>query len=341
MFAAVTPIAVRLLTHSLASVGRTAGRLFAVSTAGSIAGTFATAFFLIPEFGTNQLLAQGAAAMFAAIALVAIVERLPIALFAGVGAAVIASIASIGLAPETGGTLSGVAAENWSPFYRLRGEEGSGVDFSAEGGTVAFTKDTSYHRLAVVDDAGSRYLRFDNSFQSGMYLNRPFATRFQYTDYLLLGLTYNPDAKDVLFVGLGGGSAQKRLWRDFKDVNVTAVELDPVVRDVAYRYFSLPRDPRLDVDVGGRPPVSRPRAEAVGRDRDRRLLLRLDPVPPDDAGVPPARPHAAEARRGRRRQHHRSAPRPRLQALPLVLPHLPHRVPHRARSSRRPVRRDR
>src|SRR3712207_9011359 len=39
-------------------VGRTAGRLFAVSTAGSIAGTFATAFFLIPEFGTEQLLGQ-------------------------------------------------------------------------------------------------------------------------------------------------------------------------------------------------------------------------------------------------------------------------------------------
>jgi MFS family permease len=43
--AAVSPIAVRLLARSVEGVGRTAGRLFAISTAGSIAGTFATAFF--------------------------------------------------------------------------------------------------------------------------------------------------------------------------------------------------------------------------------------------------------------------------------------------------------
>ena len=53
----VSPIAVRLRAHSLASLGRTAGRLFALSTAGSIAGTFATAFWLIPELGTDQVLA--------------------------------------------------------------------------------------------------------------------------------------------------------------------------------------------------------------------------------------------------------------------------------------------
>src|SRR4030095_4406043 len=30
---------------------------------------------------------------------------------------------------------------------------------------------------------------------------------------------------------------------------IEAVELDPVVRDVAYRFFALPRDPRLKVTV--------------------------------------------------------------------------------------------
>jgi hypothetical protein len=43
VLAAATPIAVRLATRSLDTLGTTAGRLFAVSTAGSIAGTFATA----------------------------------------------------------------------------------------------------------------------------------------------------------------------------------------------------------------------------------------------------------------------------------------------------------
>ena len=44
---------------------------------------------------------------------------------------------------------------------------------------VVFTQDTQYHRLAVVDDADSRYLRFDNSLQSAMYLDDPLRTRYR------------------------------------------------------------------------------------------------------------------------------------------------------------------
>ena len=83
-----------------------------------------------------------------------------------------------------------------------------------------------------------------------MYLDDPFRTRYRYTDFFHLGLAYNPEARDVLFVGLGAGSSEKRMWRDFPDLRLQAVELDPVVVDVAYEHFALPRDPRLQVDVG-------------------------------------------------------------------------------------------
>ncbi|MGH3131576.1 MAG: spermidine synthase, partial [Gaiellaceae bacterium] len=52
-----------------------------------------------------------------------------------------------------------------------------------------------------------------------------------------------------LTIGLGGGSAPKRLWRDFPRLRQQVAELDPVVVDVAYRYFQLPRSPRLRVEV--------------------------------------------------------------------------------------------
>jgi spermidine synthase len=39
------------------------------------------------------------------------------------------------------------------------------------------------------------------------------------------------------------------MWRDFPGVDQQVVELDPVVRDVAYRYFELPRSPRVRVTV--------------------------------------------------------------------------------------------
>jgi spermidine synthase len=249
VFAGVTPIAVRLLARSVASAGRTAGRLFAVSTAGSIVGTFATAFFLVPEFGTNQLLALSAAVLLVAVVLVALVERLPLAAVVAAAAAAGAGVASFTLAPGEERRLTGVAAQNWSPVYRSRDEAFGEVDHSAAGFEVVFQKDTSYHRLAVVDDQDSRYLRFDNSFQSGMVIGRPFQTRFDYTDYFDLALAYRPSARDVLFVGLGGGSAPKRLWRDFPRLDLQVVELDPVVVDVARRYFALPRSPRLDVEV--------------------------------------------------------------------------------------------
>jgi spermidine synthase len=249
VLAGVAPIAVRLRAKSLTTLGQTAGRLFAISTAGSIAGTFATAFWLIPEFGTDQLLGLAAATLFAAAALVALVERrILIGGLAALGVA-LAAFAAVELAPETGGTLSAAQARNWSPLYRRVGYVRGQEPVAGEGLRLRYAKDTRYHRLSVTDDGRTRFLRFDNSYQSGMIITRPFDTAFEYTDLFHLLKAYNPGARDVLFIGLGGGSSPKRLWRDFPDLRLQGVELDPVVRDVAYRFFELPRDPRLRVAV--------------------------------------------------------------------------------------------
>ncbi len=253
LLASITPIAVRLATHSVGTVGRTAGRLFAISTAGSIAGTFATAFFLIPELGTEQLLAFSAAVLLGAAVVVALAIRLPLLVPVPLVGALGALAIGLAVAPESGQRLSGAASQNWSPVYRIRSEtqaDRAGEAAIPERGlTIRFAKDTQYHRLAVLDDARSRYLRFDNSLQSAMIIKRPFATRFRYTDFFHLGLAYNPDARNVLFIGLGAGSSPKRMWREFPRLQLTAVELDPVVVDVAHRFFALPRHPRLRIEV--------------------------------------------------------------------------------------------
>ncbi|MGH3080151.1 MAG: fused MFS/spermidine synthase [Gaiellaceae bacterium] len=251
VLAGVAPTAVRLRASSLTTLGQTAGRLFAISTAGSIAGTFATAFWLIPEFGTDQLLGLAAAALFGAAALVALSERLLVLTAIAAAGAGLASYAAVELAPETGGTLSAAQATNWSPLYRRAGYvRGQDPDPAAGAGlTLRYAKDTRYHRLSITDSNTTRYLRFDNSYQSGMVLGSPFATAFEYTELFHLLKAYNPGARDVLFIGLGGGSSPKRLWRDFPDLRLQGVELDPVVVDVAYRFFELPRDSRLRVAV--------------------------------------------------------------------------------------------
>jgi spermidine synthase len=249
VLAGVAPIAVRLHARSLNTLGQTAGRLFAISTAGSIAGTFATAFWLIPEFGTDQLLGIAAAALFVAATLFSVVERLVFTAAIALAGAVLATGAAVALAPETGGTIAEAQARNWSPLYRRAGSVRGQEPPVVAGLKLRYAKDTRYHRLSVADDETNRYLRFDNTYQSGMPLARPFGTSFQYADYFHLALAYKPDARDILVIGLGGGSSPKRLWRDFPDLRIQAVELDQVVVDVAYRFFELPRDPRLEVAV--------------------------------------------------------------------------------------------
>ncbi|MBA2383158.1 MAG: fused MFS/spermidine synthase, partial [Actinobacteria bacterium] len=140
---------------------------------------------------------------------------------------------------------------NWSPVYRLRSRPGpAGDPADAQSGyRVLHAKDSRYHRIAVVEDDLSRYLRFDSSFQSAMFTDDPFSTRYAYTDYLQLSLAYRPGARRILFVGLGGGSAPKRMWRDFPSLRLDVVELDQEVVAAAYRFFEVPRDPRLRIDV--------------------------------------------------------------------------------------------
>ena len=247
----VSPIAVRLLGRSIDKLGRTAGRLFAVSTAGSIAGTFATSFWLIPELGTDQVLASAAVALMLAAAAVALVERLAVAGAIALALAGASIGAVVSLAPDKTGTVAASQLRNWSPVYRSQGTEDpiGGIEDTQTGYEILHTEDSQYHRIAVVEDDTSRYLRFDSSFQSGMYVDDPYRTRFGYSDYLQLPLAYKAETKRILYLGLGGGSAPKRTWRDFPGVRIDAVELDPSVVEVAYEFFELPRDPRLNVVV--------------------------------------------------------------------------------------------
>ncbi len=254
VLAAATPIAVRLAARSMERLGRTAGRLFSVSTAGSIVGTFVAAFWLVPELGTDQVLAVAAVTLLVAAAGYALAERLlPVALALIVAVAAAGAVAAT-LSPQESGRIQSSALRNWSPLYREHEQRSPGnlspdqIAAEESGYDVREARDTRYHRMYVLDGNDVRYLRFDSTFQSAMEIDDPFATVFQYTDYLQLGLAYAPSTRRVLFIGLGGGSAVKRMWRDFPALRLHAVEIDPEVVRVAHRWFALPRDsPRLEV----------------------------------------------------------------------------------------------
>src|SRR5205823_10144823 len=52
----VSPFAIRLLLRNVETGGNTAGRVYALSTAGSILGTFLPVFWFIPSYGTRPTL---------------------------------------------------------------------------------------------------------------------------------------------------------------------------------------------------------------------------------------------------------------------------------------------
>lgn len=251
VLACVSPVAVRLRAESLTNMGRTAGRLFSVSTFGSIAGVFSTSFWLVPRYGTQQLIAVGAVVLLLTAAMLAASERLLVHGSVAIALAVVFALVATSFDTKAGSTLSRAEAQNWSPQFRKQGlETGPRVENYA-GLRVRYQKDTQYHRLAVVDDeaTGVRYLRFDASYQSGMKLADPIDTEFRYADYFHLARVYNPKAKRILLIGLGGGSMPKRWLRDFPDMTMDVVEIDPEVVGAAKKYFALPDDPRLEIST--------------------------------------------------------------------------------------------
>jgi SAM-dependent methyltransferase len=83
-----------------------------------------------------------------------------------------------------------------------------------------------------------------------MYLDSPFDTDFDFPGYFHIALALNPAIERVLAIGLGGGTMVKRMWRDYPEMRLDAVELEPDVVDVARRFFALPDHGRISVTTG-------------------------------------------------------------------------------------------
>lgn len=235
LLATVSPLGVQLAAErdAGAHVGKRAGGLYAVSTGGSIVGTLATSFWLIPLLSLEPLIVcTGFLLAGAALASLAL---------AGGGAAE----AVPGRGALRGAVAVAVAAALLGGFVLWR--VAPAPERNSFGETVLFQTDTQYHRITVTEQDDVRHLRFDRSNQSAIDLADGLTSRIAYPNYMHLALALNPDAKRVLVLGLGGGAITKRFWHDYPEMTVDSVEIDPVVVDVAERYFGFPRDERLRV----------------------------------------------------------------------------------------------
>ena len=254
LLAMVSPIGVRLAANKgMEHVGRSAGGLYSVSTAGSIAGTLLTAFWLIPLLSLEPLIIWTGFLLGGTSLLALLTARR----YAPAGAA--GTVAHDGARSDRPGAAGrsrpGVVVAAILGLVATSVFVGAAVLITGSpvsasnslGETVLFRADTQYHRLTVTEDTEVRHLRFDSSHQSAVYLDDAYESAIKYPDYFHLALAANPDAKRVLVLGLGGGTVVKRMWRDYPEMTIDAVEIDPVVVDVSRRYFGMPEDERVEM----------------------------------------------------------------------------------------------
>ncbi len=239
LLATISPFAVKLTSSSLSTIGNTAGRLSAISSAGSIVGTFLTSFFLIPLMGVrNIVLTQGLILLGLAFLVLACKGR----------------SAEDSLDKELSSQLRRllmviivISLLLLSVFGIIMPQKSSVFYDQSE---IIYERDSLYHHIMVAESGSIRNLHFDNSYQSAMDVNNPLEMVFDYTSYLHLGVVARPKPERVLFIGLGGGSAPKKFLNDYPSIKqIDVVEIDPDVVKIAYDFFDLPNDPKLRVSV--------------------------------------------------------------------------------------------
>lgn len=226
-FGMVTPYIIRLRLASVDTAGATVGRLYALSTTGSILGTFLGGFILVSFFSSSSILWFLSGAMVV-LSLINVPQKpMPrvalLILLAVLGAQDRYHAAWVA---ERGGPM---IVE--SPYNCINITEG-----------VDTRRGSARVRLMSTNPG---YL------QSGMLIDDPDELYFEYTRFYALSSRYVPDAGNALMLGGGGYSIPKWLLSERHGFTglprVDVVELDPAMTAVAARVFGLPNDPRLGI----------------------------------------------------------------------------------------------
>ncbi|EIP98096.1 spermidine synthase [Opitutaceae bacterium TAV1] len=224
----VPPFLVRLLTVSLDNVGISVGRLSAISTLGSVAGTIAVGYLLVPFFPNSGIMCGTAGALsLLALGYFAVWRRRHIA-----GAALL--------------TLATAGAGVWGSAYATLVHPSRFAE--------VFRANSNFGLMEVVDDreTGVRYYLNDLLVQNS---HDPATDRSDALfTYMLHGLAraYTPQpVSDVLCIGMGVGIVPMQFAREGAGVDV--VEINPAVLPLAREYFGFdPAAVRVHIGDGRR-----------------------------------------------------------------------------------------
>lgn len=220
----LSPIVVKLQKQHMTKdgVGKVAGDVFFWSTLGSIVGSLATGFYLIPSFGVDQIIA-------------------------GVGGVLLA-LGLVGLATCSKDSLTKLKFFLLLPFALLVQFSVLFIQHYLDEPAVIFSKDGVYGSLIIYDgihnDKPARFFQQDIDSSSAMYLDSSELV-YDYTKYYELYTLAHPTISDALVIGAGVYSIPKALLEKDRHVRVDVVDIEPSLIELGREYFQVPSDPRL------------------------------------------------------------------------------------------------
>ncbi len=204
---AVAPWAIRLAVHSVEEAGRVSGRLYALSTVGSLIGTFLSVLVLVPWIGTRRTLL-----VFAFTLALAALPLLPRR-----AAVIPVAVALLLLIPEPG-----VKA--------------------APGDRVVWEGETQYQFAQIVDDRdGDRVLRLNEGWATHSIKPGPTGLVGGYWDRLtcLPAAIGKPTDGRLAVLGNAGGTTAVQYARFWPTWRIDGVEIDSTVTELGYRYLGM------------------------------------------------------------------------------------------------------
>ena len=215
LLGAASPYAIRLAVERIEESGTVAGRMYAISTIGSLAGTWTSALLLVPLVGTRRtFLIFGLAC--AVVAATGIARRAALAV-----PAVIVALLALPV-----GTI------------KAAGED-----------TVLEEVETEYQYARVVEAPdGDRMLEL-NEGQAihSMYRPGSYLTGDYWDEFLVLPFAARSSPpRAVAILGNAAGTTARALGRYFPATTVDAVEIDSELTTLGRRWFDL-RNPRMRV----------------------------------------------------------------------------------------------
>ena len=215
----VSPWALRLAVSDVQNAGTIAGRLYALSTAGSLVGTLLSALVLIPLVGTRRTFL-----LFALlIAVVAVLGLLPARRYVAAPAAIVVLL----LLPV--GTLKA----------------------GADDGRVIHEAETEYQYARVIErDDGSRVLELnEGQANHSVWRADTVLTNDYWDDHLAAPWATGRQTppRRVAILGNAGGTTARAYGALFPRTHVDAVEIDGELSEIGRRYFGMTPRPTLDV----------------------------------------------------------------------------------------------